>query len=114
MPKYTTEVSPAQVLGVGAGGLNLLASSSAVLDALHRAYGEAIRELFVLGLVFACLSLPASCAMEWLNIKRESVKRRQLDDNSEDMEILVLQEGARTPVVQQPGASGGKRFVRAK
>ncbi|KAI0382677.1 MFS multidrug transporter-like protein [Hypomontagnella monticulosa] len=74
VPQYTTAVTPVQVLLAGANGLTKLSSSPDVLEALRRAYGQAIRNVLILGLAFACLALLPSCAMEWLNISQESKK----------------------------------------
>lgn len=78
-------VTPTQVLTAGANGLTQLASSPTVLEGLRRAYGQATRNVFFLGLAFASLALLPSCAMEWLNIAQESKKRKE-SQVAEDIE----------------------------
>ncbi|RWA05749.1 hypothetical protein EKO27_g9359 [Xylaria grammica] len=77
VPEYTTAVTPAQVLAAGANGLTQLASSPIVLEALRRAYAQATRDVFILALAAAALTFPPTCAMEWLNITKESKNRAQ-------------------------------------
>ncbi|GAW20476.1 hypothetical protein ANO14919_099820 [Xylariales sp. No.14919] len=77
VPEYTTAVTPAQVLTAGANGLTQLASSPIVLEALRRAYAQATRDVFILALAAAALTFPPTCAMEWLNITKESKNRAQ-------------------------------------
>ncbi|KAK6953345.1 hypothetical protein Daesc_005648 [Daldinia eschscholtzii] len=69
VPRYTDAVTPAAVIGAGATGLQLIATSPAVLEALRAAYVEAVRRTIVLGLAGICMTVPVSCAMEWINIK---------------------------------------------
>ncbi|KAI0411742.1 MFS multidrug transporter-like protein [Xylaria grammica] len=77
VPEYTTAITPAQVLAAGANGLTQLASSPMVLEALRRAYAQATRDVFILALAAAALTFPPTCAMEWLNITKESKNRAQ-------------------------------------
>lgn len=86
VPRYTKEVTPEQVLAVGASGLTQLAPSPIVLEALRRAYGQATRHVFILGLASAAIALLPSCAMEWLNITKESDRRKQ-NQVTDDVEL---------------------------
>ncbi|CRG89904.1 Putative HC-toxin efflux carrier TOXA [Talaromyces islandicus] len=84
LPRYTTAVTVEQVLAAGASGLPKLASSPAVLEALRRVYTQALRDIFILGLACACLTLLPSCATEWLNITHESQRRKELQEKSNE------------------------------
>ncbi|KAH7323166.1 MFS multidrug transporter-like protein [Stachybotrys elegans] len=76
VPQHTT-IDPNDVVAVGASGLTQLTNSSATLQDLRRAYGQAVRDVFILGLAFACFAAVPCLAMEWLNIKHEAIKRKQ-------------------------------------
>jgi hypothetical protein len=76
VPRFTAEVAPDQVIAVGATGLELLAPSPVVLDALRRAYAESVLPTFILALVAACFAFPPACGMERVNIKHVAEERR--------------------------------------
>ncbi|KAI1658100.1 major facilitator superfamily domain-containing protein [Daldinia decipiens] len=69
VPRYTNAVTPAAVIEAGATGLQIVATSPTVLEALRAAYVEAVRRTIILGLAGICMVVPVSCAMEWINIK---------------------------------------------
>lgn len=75
VPRYTDAVTPDQVIQAGATGLQIVATSPEVLEALRAAYVEAVRRTIILGLAGICMVVPISCAMEWVNIKRVAEKR---------------------------------------
>ncbi|KAJ4419068.1 hypothetical protein N0V82_005191 [Gnomoniopsis sp. IMI 355080] len=81
VPKYTDAVSATEVIAAGAMGLVDLSHTQAVLDALRHAYADAVRLTLILALASACLAFPASCAMEWLNIKQIAEQRREAQDS---------------------------------
>lgn len=78
MPHYTNgAVSPEMVIMAGATGLNAVAGGDAqLLESLRMAYGEAVRRTIILGLAGACIAVPASTGMKWLNIKRIAAERK--------------------------------------
>ncbi|KAK7972352.1 MFS general substrate transporter [Apiospora saccharicola] len=78
VPKYTSAVSPGEVVQVGATGLQIVATAPGVLGALRMAYVEAVRRTIILGLAAMCFVVPLSCAMEWVNLKRVAEKRGQV------------------------------------
>ncbi|KAF3055559.1 putative HC-toxin efflux carrier TOXA [Daldinia childiae] len=86
VPQYTDGlVSPAAVIQAGATGLATVAAGDIqLLQDLRWAYGIAVRRTIILGLAGACLTVPASCAMEWLNIKRVAEEREHRAENSAD------------------------------
>ncbi|ROW08463.1 hypothetical protein VMCG_03189 [Cytospora schulzeri] len=93
VPKYTDVVLPAQVVGAGATGLRALADGSTeVLTALRQAYADSVRPILILSLAAVCVALPASCAMERLNIKAVTEQRRNAERPQE------LEEGENAPV----------------
>ncbi|ORY10364.1 major facilitator superfamily domain-containing protein, partial [Clohesyomyces aquaticus] len=75
IPRYTTTVSPLEVVAAGATGLVKLAKSYKVLRALREAYAEALQDAFVFAVVAACLAFPFGWFMEWLNIKQVAGER---------------------------------------
>ncbi|PQE02873.1 efflux pump antibiotic resistance protein [Rutstroemia sp. NJR-2017a BBW] len=78
VPTHTSAVSPADVIEVGATGLQSLArSSSTVLVALRDAYADAIQDTMYYALATACVALPFACGMQWLNIKKVAEERRE-------------------------------------
>ncbi|KJZ70909.1 hypothetical protein HIM_09702 [Hirsutella minnesotensis 3608] len=81
VPQRTQAVTPAQVIQAGATGLEAIASSPGVLNALRWAYSDAVRRTIVLGLAGSCITVPAACAMDWLNIKRVAEERRLANDS---------------------------------
>ncbi|KAK8101427.1 permease of the major facilitator superfamily [Apiospora kogelbergensis] len=78
VPHYTNgAVSPEMVIMAGATGLNAVAGGDAqLLESLRMAYGEAVRRTIILGLAGACIAVPASTGMKWLNIKRIAAERK--------------------------------------
>ncbi|KAM0810188.1 putative Major facilitator superfamily (MFS) profile domain-containing protein [Seiridium cardinale] len=79
VPKYTDGlVSPATVIQAGATGLHSVAAGDPqLLLYIRLAYSEAVRRTIILGLAGACLAVPASCGMEWMNIKRVAEERER-------------------------------------
>lgn len=78
IPLYTSAVSPAAVLGVGATGLrNLAGSNSTLLLALREAYADAIQDAMIYAVAGVCVALPFACGMQWFNIKRVAKQRRE-------------------------------------
>ncbi|OTA54020.1 MFS multidrug transporter-like protein, partial [Hypoxylon sp. EC38] len=75
VPRYTDAVTPAAVIQAGATGLNTVATSPMVLEAIRSAYVEAVRRTIILGLAGICMTVPVSCAMEWVNIKHVAERR---------------------------------------
>jgi hypothetical protein len=99
VPQYTTAVTPAQALAAGATGLTELASSPAILEALRNSYSQAVRHVSILGLAFACFALLPSCAMEWLNITKESEKRKRVQEEKKSEHDREKDTGCVTEVV---------------
>ncbi len=54
----------------------MIAAGPEVLRALRLAYGDAVRRTIILGLAGICITVPAACAMDWVNIKRVAEQRR--------------------------------------
>lgn len=77
VPRYTDAVTPDAVINAGAIGLEIVANSPAVLNALRVAYVDAVRRTIILGLAGICMVVPLSCAMEWVNIKQVAEGRLQ-------------------------------------
>ncbi|KAK7917810.1 hypothetical protein PG985_011418 [Apiospora marii] len=100
VPMYTSAVSPDQVVQAGATGLQTVANSSVVLEALRMAYVEAVRRTIILGLAAMCMVVPLSCAMEWVNLKRVAERRDQVftaeqtSAGSEDASTSVEKSGS--------------------
>lgn len=80
MPAYTSAVSPAQVIAVGATGLDKIAATPVILQELRRAYSEAVRDPLIFALAAACFAFPFACAMEQLNIKKIAEERKIKSD----------------------------------
>jgi hypothetical protein len=82
-----------------------------VLEALRRGYAQALRDVFILGLACACLTTLPSCATEWLNITRESQRRKELQEESdkkgeqvqpqEETDVNAVEIGTSNIVAQQ-------------
>jgi len=84
VPKYTDAVTPDQVAAAGAIGLGALSNGSAeVLQALRQAYASSVRNTLILSLAAACIAFPASCGMEWFNIKHVAQERERLGSYQE-------------------------------
>lgn len=98
VPRYTTAVAPDAVIQAGATGLNIVATSPAVLDALREAYADAIRRTIILGLAGICMVVPLSCAMEWVNIKHVAEKRLQTQQSGP----LPAEKGELSDTVENP------------
>ncbi|KAI0594167.1 major facilitator superfamily domain-containing protein [Biscogniauxia sp. FL1348] len=94
VPRYTDgHVSPAAVIQAGATGLTTVAAGDPqLLENLRWAYGEAVRRTIILGLAGACMTVPASCGMEWLNIKRVAEERECCARNSSEQSVSSVKE----------------------
>lgn len=77
VPKYANSVSPEAVIRNGALNLQSLTDSPSVLRGLREAYAIAISRVNIFLVVVICVSVPTSLGMEWLNIKKVSIKREQ-------------------------------------
>ena len=77
IPKRTAIVTPQAVISNGALDLQRLAGSSEVLEALRGAYAKAIQNLLLYSLVAVCVALPFALRMEWLNVKKAAVEKRE-------------------------------------
>lgn len=102
-------VNPLLVIGGGATGLEwLVPPPNPLLALLRQAYAQSLRPPFILALVAVCLGVPASCGVEWRNLKvvaaeRERVKRvvegeelentgESRDDGGERKQVVVKRE----------------------
>ncbi|KAI0843826.1 major facilitator superfamily domain-containing protein [Daldinia vernicosa] len=94
VPHYTSGlVSPAAVIQAGATGLTAVAPGDMqLLQDLRWAYGAAVRRTIILGLAGACLTVPASCGMEWLNIKRIAEERERRAESSAEKPLSSTEE----------------------
>lgn len=87
MPNYTEAVTPDQVAAAGATGLGALSNGSAeVLLALRQAYASSVRKTLILSLAAACIAFPASCGMEWFNIKHIAKERERVGSCQKDQD----------------------------
>ncbi|KAK4161122.1 major facilitator superfamily domain-containing protein [Cladorrhinum sp. PSN259] len=86
VPRHTLEVSPDQVVAVGASGLSLLTQSPETLHALRSAFSESLRPVFILSLVGICIAFPPACAMERKNIKHVAAERERLQKAEKEQE----------------------------
>ncbi|KAI2613338.1 hypothetical protein GGR54DRAFT_616262 [Hypoxylon sp. NC1633] len=94
VPQHTGgSVSSAAVIQAGAQGLAAVAAGdSQLLESLRWAYGESVRRTIILGLAGACLAVPASCGMEWLNIKRIAEERKRRVGDSVQLPASSVEE----------------------
>ncbi|KAJ2994926.1 hypothetical protein NUW58_g1419 [Xylaria curta] len=95
VPRYTDAVSASDVIQAGATGLTSVATSAVVLDAIRVAYVEAVCRTLILALAGAVLTVPASCGMEWINIKQvatERLRKQPTKDTVEDKTIKTMPE----------------------
>ncbi|KAI1205122.1 major facilitator superfamily domain-containing protein [Annulohypoxylon truncatum] len=92
VPRYTNAVSPAEVIQAGATGLSTVATSPEVLYALRSAYRDAVRWTIILGLAGICMTIPAACAMEWVNIKKVAEARLR----AQESEVTVVGDSHET------------------
>jgi len=77
VPKYAGSVSSEAVIRNGALNLQSLTNSPIALRGLREAYAIAISRVNIFLVVVICVSVPTSLGMQWLNIKKVSIKREQ-------------------------------------
>ena len=77
LPKHTDAIPPEAVVKAGALNLAALTNSAAILQAMREAYAAAIRHVLIFALAIVCLSVPAACGMQWLNLKQVSRDREE-------------------------------------
>ncbi|KAI1175951.1 major facilitator superfamily domain-containing protein [Nemania sp. FL0916] len=77
IPRHADTVSVESVIQAGATGLANVATSATELNAIRTAYVEAVRRTLILALAGGILAIPASCGMEWVNIKLAAEKQLQ-------------------------------------
>ncbi|KAF2800649.1 MFS general substrate transporter [Melanomma pulvis-pyrius CBS 109.77] len=75
IPKYTKDIAVQTVIRAGPLALHDISPSADTVHGIQLAYSKAIQHVLIFALAVVCVSIPASCGMEWLNIKKISRDR---------------------------------------
>lgn len=78
LPKYTSSVSPAQVIHIGASNLGELIKDGSILRAVRQAYTIAVDHTLFYSLAVACVAIPLGAAMEIKNVKQVAQQRKAM------------------------------------
>ena len=96
--KIVPDVDPAVVLGAGASHLREAMEEKypTEVDAIFKAYNNALQQVFLLSLILACLTALGSGGMKWTSLKK--AKEEQKAEQKED--IPDQAESSRIPKSQ--------------
>lgn len=93
LPHVLPGLSSAAVIAAGATGLPAVAPSLIALNSLRSIWNTAISRAMIFSLAMACMALPFTLGMEWLNAKRATTtsedvaNRPSLVDTGDQLEM---------------------------
>ena len=79
MHKLVPEVDPAVVLGTGASDLHAMINERypQYRDEILQVYNNGIQQVFLIGLVLACVTIFGAVGMEWKSVKKAPAKKSE-------------------------------------